>query len=137
MSLRGVAVTTKTTTTAETAKAVKTVTSCFHCSLEDVALLTKGKQVSLVSIHFPHSESDGKSSDVGVRGRIGIVLKCNEFPQKMFFAFAFVLILFGTEDLSHACPHRYFTPNFTFAFAFLILKVPWSTKLLRKIIAWE
>ena len=27
------------------------------------------------------------------------------------------------DDLSHSCPHRYFTPNFTFAFAFVILKV--------------
>ena len=28
-----------------------------------------------------------------------------------------------TDDLSHSCPHRYFTPNYTFAFAFVILKV--------------
>ena len=28
-----------------------------------------------------------------------------------------------TDDLSHSCTHRYFTPNFTFAFAFVILKV--------------
>ena len=44
-------------------------------------------------------------------------------PLKYFFTFAFVLLSIGTDDLSHSCPHRYFTPNFTFAFAFVILKV--------------
>ena len=42
---------------------------------------------------------------------------------KYFLAFAFVLILIGTDDVSHLCSHRYVTPNFTFAFAFVILKV--------------
>ena len=35
-----------------------------------------------------------------------------------------------TDDLSHSCPHRYFTPNFTFAFAFVILKVTNSEMIL-------
>ena len=42
---------------------------------------------------------------------------------KYFVAFAFVMILIGTYDLPHACSHRYFTLYFTFAFAFVILKV--------------
>ena len=36
--------------------------------------LSKGNQVSFVRIHFSHPESDGKSSDVGVGGRIGILI---------------------------------------------------------------
>ena len=36
--------------------------------------LSKGKQASLVSIHFSHPESDGKSADVGGGGRIGILI---------------------------------------------------------------
>ena len=31
--------------------------------------------------------------------------------------------IIATDDLSHSCSHRYLTPNFTFAFAFVILKV--------------
>ena len=42
-------------------------------------------------------------------------------PPKYFVAFALALILIGTDDLSHSCSHAYFTPNFTFAFAFVIL----------------
>ena len=44
-------------------------------------------------------------------------------PPKYFVVLAFVLILAGTDDLSHSCLHWYFTPNFTFAFTFVILKV--------------
>ena len=44
--------------------------------------------------------------------------------RKYLFAFASELILINwTDDLSHSCPHRYLTPNFTFAFAFVFLKV--------------
>ena len=50
-------------------------------------------------------------------------IKVKSIPQKHFGAFAFVLIFIGTDDISHSCLHRYFTPNFTFAFAFTILKV--------------
>ena len=39
-------------------------------------------------------------------------------PRKYSFAFAFVLKLIGSDDLSHSCSHRYFTPNFTFHFRF-------------------
>ena len=42
---------------------------------QDFRSLSKGNQVSLVRIHFSHPESDGKSADVGVGGRIGILKK--------------------------------------------------------------
>ena len=44
-------------------------------------------------------------------------------PRKNFVRFRFRTDINWTDDLSHSCPHRYFTPNFTFAFAFVILKV--------------
>ena len=34
--------------------------------------------------------------------------------------FRFRIDINWTDDLSHSCPHRYFTPNFTFAFAIVI-----------------
>ena len=40
-----------------------------------------------------------------------------------FVAFAFALIFIGTDDTSHSCSHTNFTPNLTFAFAFVIQKV--------------
>ena len=43
-------------------------------------------------------------------------IKVKLIPPKYVFALTFVLILIGQNDLSHSCPHRYFTPNFTFAF---------------------
>ena len=42
-------------------------------SFQDLHSLTKGNRVSLVRIHFSHPQSDGKSADVGVGGRIGIL----------------------------------------------------------------
>ena len=59
--------------------------------------------------------SDGKS--------IATQIEVKLIPSKYFVAFAFVLIFAGTDDLLHSCSHRYFTPNSTFAFAFVILKV--------------
>ena len=50
-------------------------------------------------------------------------MKVKLIPPKYFVAFAFVLIFIAADDLSHSCSHTYFTPNFTFAFAFMILKV--------------
>ena len=50
-------------------------------------------------------------------------IKVKLIPPKCFVAVAFVLVLIGTRLLSHSRSHRYFTPNFTFAFAFLILKL--------------
>ena len=46
--------------------------NCSHCSFQGFHSLTKGNQVSLVRNHFSHPESDGKSPDVGVGGRIRI-----------------------------------------------------------------
>ena len=46
----------------------------------------------------------------------------NNSPD-LFFRFRFRIDIHWTDDLSHSCPHRYFSPNFTFAFAFVILKV--------------
>ena len=43
-------------------------------------------------------------------------------PQKII-ACMFVLMSIGTDDLSHSCSHRYFTPNFTFASAFVTQNV--------------
>ena len=53
-------------------------------------------------------------------------IKVKLIPRKYFFAFAFVFISYYinlTDDLSHSCLHGYFTPNYTFAFAFVVLKV--------------
>ena len=44
-------------------------------------------------------------------------------PPRIFLCFRFCSDINWTDDLSHACPQRYFTPNFTFAFGFVILKV--------------
>ena len=49
---------------------------------------------------------------------------------KYLFAFAFVLILIGTDDLPHSAPHRYLAPNLPFAFALVILKITNSEILL-------
>ena len=49
---------------------------------EDIANLTKDKQVSLVRIQFPHPESDGKSSDVGVEGQNGILIRFERMTDK-------------------------------------------------------
>ena len=40
--------------------------------MEDITLLTKGKQASSVRIRFPHPEADGQSLVVGGGGQIGI-----------------------------------------------------------------
>ena len=39
--------------------------NCSHCNLQDFHSLSKGKQVSFVTLHLSHPESDGKSADVG------------------------------------------------------------------------
>ena len=39
----------------------------------------------------------------------------------LFLRFRFRIDINWTDDLSHSCPQRHFTPNFTFAF--VILKV--------------
>ena len=44
-------------------------------------------------------------------------------PPKISVRFRFRININWTDDLSHSCPHRYFTPNFSYAFAFVILKV--------------
>ena len=46
---------------------------CSHCNFQNLHPLTKRNQVSLLRIHFSHPESDWKSWDVGVGGRIGIL----------------------------------------------------------------
>ena len=51
--------------------------------LHDFHSLTKGNQVSLVRIHFSHPGSDGKATDVGLGGRIGILKnEDKEFQQR-------------------------------------------------------
>ena len=50
-------------------------------------------------------------------------IKVKLIPREYFVAFAFALILIGIDDTSHSCSHRDFTPNLTFAFAFVIQKV--------------
>ena len=52
-------------------------------------------------------------------------LKCNEFPENissLSLSYLYSYYINWTDDLSHSCPHRYFTLNFTFAFAFVSLK---------------
>ena len=61
--------------------------------------------------------------DIEAVSTVDTEIKVKSIPQTHFIAFDFVLILIGTDDLSHACPHRCFAPNFAFAFAFVILKV--------------
>ena len=70
----------------------------------------------------------GKSSQrlCGFSNRCEIPLtrKLSEINSlKIFFRFRFRTDINWTDDLSHSCSHRYFTLNFTFAFAFVILKV--------------
>ena len=43
--------------------------------------------------------------------------------SSLSFSHSYSYYINWTDDLSHSCPHRYFTPNYTFAFAFVILKV--------------
>ena len=50
------------------------------------------------------------------QGTVATQIKVKLIPPKYFIAFAFVLILLGTDALSHSCSHRHFTPKFTFAF---------------------
>ena len=50
-------------------------------------------------------------------------IEVKSIPPKYFVAFAFVLILIGTDDPLHSCSHRYFTPKFTFAFAFVMQNI--------------
>ena len=40
------------------------------------------------------------------------------FPPRYVVAFAFVLLLIGTDDISHSCSHRYFTPSVYFRIRF-------------------
>ena len=42
---------------------------------------------------------------------------------KIVLRFRFRTDMNWADDLSHSCPHRYFTPKCAFAFAFVILKV--------------
>ena len=42
---------------------------------------------------------------------------------KLLFCFRLCIDINWTDDLSHPCEHRCFTPNFTFTFAFVILKL--------------
>ena len=44
-------------------------------------------------------------------------------PRKYVSLLRFRIDINWTDYLLHWCPHRYFTPNFTFAFTFVILKV--------------
>ena len=54
----------------------------FQSAIKVFDSLTKANQVSLARIHFSHPESDGiLSSDVGVRGRIGILTLGSKPPN--------------------------------------------------------
>ena len=50
-------------------------------------------------------------------------MKVKLISREYSFRFRFRMDIDWTDDLSHSCPHRYLIPNFTFAFAFAILKV--------------
>ena len=50
-------------------------------------------------------------------------LKWNQFTPNILSLPLSYGYLIGTDDLSRLCLHRYFTPNFTFTFAFVILKL--------------
>ena len=62
--------------TKENLVGAKKLKNCSHRSFQDFHSLAKGNQVSSVRIHISHPESDGKSSDIGIGGRIGILI-CN------------------------------------------------------------
>ena len=66
--------------------------NCSRCSFQDFHSLTKGNQVSLGRIHFSHPESDGKSSDVGVGGRIGILTNQREHCSNRYFNAGFLSV---------------------------------------------
>ena len=48
--------------------------NCSHCNFQDLCSPSKEDQVSLLRIFFSDPESDGKSLDVGVGGRIRILI---------------------------------------------------------------
>ena len=54
-------------------------------------------------------------------------IKVKLIPRKYIFSFSlsylYSYFINCADDLSHSFPHRYFTPNYTFAFAFVVLKV--------------
>ena len=54
----------------------------------------------------------------------------SDINSQIFVRFRFRIDIIGTDDFSHSGPHRYLTPNFTFAFTFVILKVINSEKIL-------
>ena len=58
---------------------ILTKENLVHCSFQSFRSLTKGNKVSLMRIHLSHPESDGKSSDVGVGGWIGILILSGRF----------------------------------------------------------
>ena len=57
------------------------------------------------------------------RSTVDMEIKVKLIPRKYLFAFTFAFDSNWTDAISHSCPYRYFTPNFTFAFVFVILKV--------------
>ena len=54
-----------------------------HCSFQDFHSLRQENQVSLVRIHFAHPEADGKSSDIGVGGRIRVLKAAQKSQLKL------------------------------------------------------
>ena len=49
-------------------------------------------KVSVVRIHFSHPESDGKSSDGGVGGRIGILNDIKKCSGSIIFAIRYITV---------------------------------------------
>ena len=92
--------------------------------------IDKKKLGILIPIRFDTPLGAGKETAKRVPKQTGTKtptvateIKVNLIPREYFVAFAFALILIGTDDTSHSCPHRDFTPNLTFALAFVIQKV--------------
>ena len=82
--------------------------------------------VTLLSCHHWHYRIDRNPNhrDGWCGLEVPLTRKLSEINSpKILFRFRFRIDINWTDDLSHSCPHRYFTPNFTFAFAFVTLKV--------------
>ena len=64
-------------------------------------------------IHFSHPESDGKSSDVGVGGRFGILIKADNPPRSVNASHAQKTVeKQGEEHLSKSTLALYSTTDF-------------------------
>ena len=103
-------------------RSIFSTAGCFgYCSFLDFHSLSKEHQVSLLRtrIHFSHPELDGKSSEVGVGGRIGILTfpRCSAISCSIFAKYPFRILMgyrtFGGVEGVHVYHHDEFDLSFS------------------------